>query len=117
MNISEASNKCPKPIVDGENGLYKLKEINTVNQTFDVHQVLRKCKVVQDWFSCKDKFATNYGGGEIIHKLELKEPQAIQCSEGLRATNPNKCDSSGTLGIEVSIRTSGPELMVVMHKL
>ena len=42
-------------------------------------------------------------------------PQA-KCSEGLRATNPTKYDSSSTLGIEISIRTGGPELMVVIHE-
>jgi len=53
---------------------------------------------------------------EITHKLELKELPTIQCPEGLLVPDPNKCDSSSALGIEISVRTGGPELMVVIHK-
>jgi hypothetical protein len=60
-----------------------------------------------------NKFQTNHE--EVIHKLELKEHQAIQSSEGLQLTNSNKYHSNSAFGIQVSIHTPGPVLMVI-HK-
>ena len=74
LNISKTSNKYPEPSLQGENGLYRLKEINSVNQAFDMHQVLRKCKVVQDWFSCscQDNFPTDYEREKLLTNLNRK---------------------------------------------
>ena len=52
---------------------------------------------------------------EGIHKLELKEHQAIQSSEELQLTNSNKYHSNSALGTQFSIRTPGPALMAI-HK-
>jgi hypothetical protein len=52
---------------------------------------------------------------KVIYKLELKEHQATQRSEGLLLTNSNIYHSKSAFGIQVSVRTSGPALMVI-HK-
>jgi len=52
---------------------------------------------------------------KVIYKLELKEHQEIQRSEGLSLTNSNIYHSNSAFGIQVSVRTSGPALMVI-HK-
>ena len=51
----------------------------------------------------------------VIHKLELKEHQAIQSSEAPKLTNSNKYRLVSAFGIQVSLHTSGPELIVI-HK-
>jgi len=53
--------------------------------------VIRKCEVVQDCVCMSRKLAADYK--EITHKIELKELQGVQSSEGLRETNSKKYHS------------------------
>ena len=46
FNISKASNKCMKRSFDDENALHKFEGVQSIDQTFQVQAVIRKCKVV-----------------------------------------------------------------------
>ena len=56
---------------------------------------------------------SNKSRREIIHKLELKEHPAIQSSEAPQLTDSNKYHSSTAFGLQVSIHTPGPALMII----
>lgn len=46
INISKASNKRMKRSFDDENALHKFEGVQSIDQTFQVQAVIRKCKVV-----------------------------------------------------------------------
>ena len=47
FNVSKACNKYLEPNLDDENGLYKFQNVYSVDQTFQVHAVIGKGKIVQ----------------------------------------------------------------------
>jgi len=47
FNVPKTSNECPEPSLDDENRLYKFDEVYSVDQTFHIQPVLRKCKIVK----------------------------------------------------------------------
>jgi len=111
FNVSKTTNIFLEPSADGENWLYEFEDAYSVDQTFHERRVLRKRKGVQDCVVMSREVPTKLW--EITHKLELKELQAIQSSKALRAPNSIRYHSNGAFGMEVSMHTSGPELMVV----
>lgn len=80
FNISKASRKCPKSSFHEENRLDKFEDVYSIDQTFQIYTVIRKCKAVQDCVCLLSKFLQRR---EITYKLELKELPAIQSLEGL----------------------------------
>ena len=114
LNISKASNEFPKPDLGDDSWLYNFEDVYPIYKKSRVQPVVAKCNVVEDLIFYVNKFS-NKSWGKVIHKLELKDYQAIQSSEGRQLTNSNKYHSNRAFGIQVSIHTPGPVLLG-MHK-
>ena len=69
FNDSKVNNKYPEPSFDDENRLYKLEEVYSIDQRFQVYMILGKCKIVQIYVVASRKSTKNGQGEKLLTNL------------------------------------------------